>query len=103
MRKIKLTKQAVESAQPESKDIILWDTELRGFGLKITPSGKRVYILYYRTSGGTQRKPSLGAHGELTCDEARKLAKSWLADVARGEDPSQSRKESRKVYAAVTN
>ena len=97
MRKIKLTKQAVESAQPESKDIILWDTELRGFGLKITPSGKRIYILYYRTSSGTQRKPTLGAHGELTCDEARKLAKSWLADVARGEDPSQSRKDSRKA------
>jgi hypothetical protein len=61
----------VESISQGDRDVIVWDTELRGFGCKITPAGRRSYLLYYRTTDGQQRKPSLGVHGAITCEQAR--------------------------------
>jgi integrase len=95
--KLKLTKRSVESAQPAEKDVILWDTELTGFACKITPSGRRSYFCYYRTRDGQQRRPSIGQHGHVTCDEARAIARETLADVVRGYDPSAIRRESRQA------
>ena len=91
MPTLKLTKRVVEKQQPEDRDTILWDTELKGFGCKITPKGKRVYLAYYRTRGGRQRRPIIGTHGIITCDQARHVAQQWLADVATGGDPSADR------------
>ena len=53
--KDKITKQAVESLNPGTKDRFLWDTELPMFGCKITPKGRRVYLLQYRTKGRSSR------------------------------------------------
>ena len=71
----KLTKRVVEAAKPGDKDIIIWDSELTGFGLKVTPKGKRSYFAYYRTTDGQQRRPAIGPHGTLTCEEARSIAR----------------------------
>ena len=91
----KLTKKAVEAVKPGERDIILSDTELTGFGCKITPKGKRTYFVYYRTRGGQQRRPTIGVHGAVTCEQARKDAQQILAAVARGGDPSAKRKAER--------
>lgn len=91
----KLTVRNVEAVQPGSSDVVLWDTELAGFGCKVTPKGKRTYFLYYRTADGQQRRPTIGLHGPLRPEGARDIAKRWLAEVASGKDPSQSRAESR--------
>lgn len=103
MAKVKLTVRNVEAAQPAAKDIILWDTELSGFGCKITPKGKRTYFLYYRTREGEQRRPAIGAHGPWRPEGARDQARRWLADVAQGRDPSRSRTEDRvaPTFAAL--
>ena len=85
----KLTKRAVEALKPANRDLILWDTELKGFGCKVTPKGKRVYFAYYRTREGQQRRPSIGVHGAMTCEQARETARQWLAD--RDRDPSGQR------------
>lgn len=90
--KAKITKRAVEALQPGQSDIILWDTELKGFGCKVTPKGKKAYFLYYRTSAGSQRRPFIGPHGALTAEQARDIARQWLAQAANGEDPGQRRK-----------
>ncbi len=95
--KTKLTKSAVENIQPEPRDFIMWDTEINGFGCKITPKGKRVYFLYYRTTAGRERRPSIGVHGQLTCQEARDIASRWRSEVARGGDPSQARRDQRSA------
>jgi integrase len=87
----KLTKRLVESASPQNKDILLWDSELKGFLCKITPTGKRNYFLYYRTKDGRQRKPKIGDHGAITCEQARVIAQQWLADTTHGKDPSAER------------
>ncbi|MBN0030944.1 DUF4102 domain-containing protein, partial [Pseudomonas aeruginosa] len=87
MAKIKLTKTAVESAQPQAKDIELRDTVVPGFLCKITSTGRRVFMLQYRTNSGQPRKPSLGLYGELTVEQARVKAQDSLAELRRGGDP----------------
>lgn len=92
----KLTKRLVEAEKPQQKDVFLWDSELKGFCCKITPTGKRAYLLYYRTQEGQQRKPKLGDHGIVTCEQAREMALKMLAAVSVGKDPSKEKQERRK-------
>ena len=90
--KDKITKQAVESLNPGTKDRFLWDTELPMFGCKITPRGRRVYLLQYRLEGRSSRY-TIGIHGALTDREARKIAKRLLHDIALGRDPADRKKK----------
>lgn len=93
----KLTKRLIEAIEPEDKDVLLRDSEIKGFLCKVTPKGKRVYLLYYRTKEGRERKPVIGEHGVVTCEQAREIAKDWLVAVRQGRDPSLERKEARTI------
>src|SRR3546814_18687172 len=93
MAKIKLTKSAVDAAQPQAQAIELRDTLVPGFLCKITPAGRKVFMLQYRTNAGERRKPALGLFGELTVEQARSLARVWLAQVRRGGDPAPDKAE----------
>jgi integrase len=92
-----LTKTIVEKLEPQKTDVIFWDNKLAGFGVKVTPKGRKVYLLKYRTKDGRQRKPTIGVHGSITCEQARKMAVEWLGDTAKGHDPSQIRKTLRQT------
>jgi len=91
-----LTKSYVEKLQPQNEDVIVWDDKLSGFGIKVTPKGRKVYLLYYRTQDGRQRKPSIGVHGHITCEQAREIATGWLGERVKGHDPSQARQIKRQ-------
>jgi integrase len=93
----KLTKRVVEGITPGDRDIIVWDTELRGFGCKVTPKGRRSYLLYYRTGEGQQRKPALGTHGAITSEQAREIARAMLAEIAKGSDPKAAEEARRSA------
>lgn len=93
--KAKLTVRSVEAIVPQKRDVLMWDSDLAGFGVKVTPAGRRSYFLYYRTHQGQQRRPSIGLHGAIKPEAAREIAKRWLALVAQGKDPSQERQDSR--------
>lgn len=97
MAKIKLTKSAVDAAQPQAQAVELRDTLVPGFLCKITPAGRKVFMLQYRTNAGERRKPALGLYGELTVEQARSLAQEWLAQVRRGGDPGAAKAEARKA------
>ncbi|MGO7331741.1 tyrosine-type recombinase/integrase [Rhizobium leguminosarum] len=92
---VKLTKRVIDGLGPREKDYFEWDDELPGFGVRVWPSGKKVYLAQYRAGKQTKRF-KIGAHGPLTVDEARKEAKVVLGDVARGEDPQLDRATRRK-------
>jgi len=81
--KIKLTKTVVETAKPQAQAVELRDTVVLGFLCKITPAGRRVFMLQYRTNAGERRKPALGQFGELTVEQARLMAQAWLAEVRK--------------------
>ena len=93
----KITKRLVEALEPENKDIFIRDSDLKGFLCKVTPKGKKIYMLYYRTKDGTERRPSIGVHGSVTCDQARNIALNWLSEVAKGKDPSLDKQNARAL------
>jgi Arm domain-containing DNA-binding protein len=88
MAKIKLTKIAVDAAMLAAKEYELRDTIVPGFLLKVTPAGRKIFMVQYRTNAGERRKPAIGRFGELTVEQARSIAQDWLADVRKGKDPS---------------
>ena len=88
--KRKLTKTTVEAIPPGSRDAYGWDTTVRGFGVKVTPRGARIYLLKYR-AGGNQRWLTIGRHGEITAEEARTKATKLRAAIADGKDPARLR------------
>jgi integrase len=83
----------IDCALPEASDSFLWDSEVKGFGVRIQPSGTKSYMVRYRTKEGTQRKQNLGRTNVLTPAEARELARKVLAKVAAGEDPMAERRK----------
>lgn len=89
----KLTKRLVEAVEPTQRDQFVWDTELPGFGAKVTPKGRRTYLLQYSRRNRTRRL-TIGRHGiDLTLDQARREAHRLRSEVALGGDPAEKRRE----------
>lgn len=88
-RGVKLTKTIVEAVPTEGKDVLVWDAKLPGFGLKVTPKGRRVYLLQYRPKGSKGvRRYTIGVHGApWTTERAREAAEGLVTRVRLGEDP----------------
>ena len=96
MAKGAITKRTVDAARPGTKDQFIWDDgrdATPGFGLKVTPAGGKVYVYQYRIArpGEAERTPAkrytIGRHGQLTPDQARRRARELAAMVALGVDP----------------
>lgn len=86
----KINKKAVDAAIPNGRDYVIWDSELPGFGLRVFASGKRSYVLQYR-SLGRSRRYTIGLHGVWTPDTARLEAKAQLGRIARGDNPAEEK------------
>src|ERR1700704_1394771 len=93
----KITKRAVDALKPASdgREAVIWDTEVRGFGVRAQRGGSRSYILHYRVGtgrGAPLRKLTIGKHGvPWTPDAARSEAKRLLGLVESGADPGADR------------
>ena len=94
---VALTKAAAKKlALPAGKnDVIYWDSNLPGFGLRIRAGGKRSWVAQFRDATGATRRSSLGSTDVLEADDARAAAKKLLGGVAIGQDPSKAKKEAR--------
>jgi hypothetical protein len=92
----KLTKRVVEAAEPQSRDYVVWDDELPGLGLRVFVSGKRSYLIQYR-SAGRSRRYTIGLHGVWTPELARKEARIQLGRVAQGDNPAEERQLDHKA------
>jgi integrase len=92
--KQRLTKRVADGLTPASKDAFLWDSDLPGFGLKVTPTGRKTYVLQYRLGGrsGTTKRLTLGQHGVVTAEGARAEARKLLGVIAHGVDPAAQRR-----------
>lgn len=90
-RVAKISKRIVDASGPEERQYRVWDTELKGFGLRVTPKSVKTYFIAYRANGGGRNAPqkefTIGRHGVLTPDQARDRARELLAGVRLGEDP----------------
>ncbi len=94
----KLTKRLIDSLQPApgGGDLVLWDDDLPGYGLRVKPSGVKSFCIQYRAQGRS-RRVTVGTYGRLTPDEARKLARQMLADVSKGADPAEAKAQGRQA------
>ena len=95
---VKITKKTVDAAQPREKLYRIWDTELKGLGLRITPAGAKSYIIRYRPGGGRAaevKEYTIGKHGPITPEIARRSALTMLGEIAMGHDPQKRRQDGR--------
>lgn len=97
MKGRKLTKRTVDSLVPAVRDSFTWDSELPGFGCKVTPTGARIYVLQY-SKGSRKRRVTIGRHGApWTPESARKEALRLKGEVAAGQDPAEVRATDRRA------
>ncbi len=91
----KLNKRTVDAlAAPASGQAFLWDTEIKGFGIRVGATGTKTFVIQYMNEEGRVRRVKIGRFGVMTVEQARELAKIQLGKVASGEDPAE---ESRRV------
>jgi len=100
---MRLTKRTVDSIKPSDKASIVWDRDLGGFGVKISPSGRKAYVVQYRISRQSRktRRMTLGVHGTISCEQARIKAKTLLGQAAFGDNPLREKDEMKN--AMLTN
>lgn len=94
----KINKRTVDAARSGARDDFIWDRDLAGFGLKVTVSGAKVYVLQYRAGGRGSpiRRYTIGKHGApWTPEEARKEARRLLGEIAKGGDPASEKSAKR--------
>ena len=107
MRK-KITKRSVEELARKARDagqtLLAWDTELRGFGARATANGTVAYFIEYRLGGrgGRNRRMTIGRHGDLTANQARKAAEKYRGQIRDGVDVAQTREHERARLTADT-
>ena len=98
---MKLTKRVIDGLQSDGSmhGTLYWDSELKGFGVRVFPTGLKTFVVKFRTRSGRQRWLKIGLFGPLTAEKARERAKLELARVVDGEDPADERDQ---IRAAVT-
>src|SRR5688572_12254908 len=97
-RVVRIGRRTVEAAKAEAAVYRLWDSELKGFGLKVSTQGLRTYFVWYRAGEGRaapRREYTIARHGEMTPDEARDEAGKVLSRVRLGQDPQANRHRAR--------
>jgi Arm DNA-binding domain len=96
--RIRLTKSAIDDLPTPSSDVIYWDAALPGFGVKVTPKGRKVFVVLYRTGGAGSklRKFTIGPHGRVTLHQARVAAQKVFAARLEGRDLAAEKLEARR-------
>ena len=93
----KLTKRAIDALPTPAKgQTFHWDTETRGFGIRVGASGAKTFIIQYRNVEERSRRVKIGRYGIFTVEQARDLAKIKLGEVAAGGDPAEEVAQARK-------
>ena len=78
-----LSKRIVDRLSVHGKDAVFWDRDLPGFGVRVYPSNAKVYVVQTRAFGRSKRV-TLGRHGEVSADQARKEAIRIIARIKAG-------------------
>ncbi len=97
----RITKRLVDACKPADKPVFIFDESLKGFGLKVNPTGGKNYIVEYRVGAGgrltRKRRITIGGTSNMTPDQARKKSREILAVARTGIDQASTRSKERKV------
>lgn len=97
----KLTNKSVVAIFPKEKPFEIWDVEIKGFVLRVQPTGKKIYYFSYRNAEGKRHRYRIGTHGTVSPAQAREVAIRLSGKVALGVDVHIERK-TEKVAARAT-
>ena len=102
MPRIRLTKSAIDALPTPKSDEVYWDAGCPGFGVKVTPKGRKVFIVLYRTAGAGSkvRKYTIGPYGRVTLHQARVAAQKVFAAKLDGRDPAAEKREAKRRVVA---
>ena len=90
--RVKLTKASVAAIDVDpARQVLVWDTEIRGFGLRVAPGGAKAYIMQRRV-GPTTRRITIGRADDMSAEAARKRATILAAEFAGGSDPVKTKR-----------
>jgi integrase len=98
MPRIKLTKSSIDTLPISNVDVTYWDSGCPGFGVKVTPKGRKVFVVLYRTggSGSRVRKFTIGPYGRVTLHQARIAAQKVFAAKLEGRDPAGEKRAAKR-------
>ncbi len=102
MPRIRLTKSAIDALPTPKSDIVYWDAGFPGFGVKVTPKGRKVFVVLYRigSAGSKLRKYTIGPYGRVTLHQARLAAQKVFAAKLEGRDPAAEKRERKRRVVA---
>ena len=102
MPRIRLTKSAIDALPTPQSDVVFWDVGFPGFGVKVTPKGRKVFVVLYRTGGAGSklRKYTIGPYGRVTLHQARVAAQKVVAAKLEGRDPAAEKREAKRRVVA---
>jgi integrase len=102
MPRIRLTKSAIDALPTPQSDVVYWDPGLPGFGVKVTPTGRKVFLVLYRIGGAGSklRKYTIGPYGRVTLHQARLAAQKVFAARLEGRDPAGEKREAKRRVVA---
>ena len=91
---MKLTQVRIEGLKcpPEKRDVLVFDDEQRGLGVRVTASGSKTFLAQYAFHGQKRRIP-LGSCSGVSLAKARDAVRAIMGDVAKGIDPAAERKK----------
>ena len=98
MPRIRLTKSSIDALPTPNLDVVYWDGAFPGFGVKVTPKGRKVFVVLYRTGGAGSklRKYTIGPYGRVTLHQARIAAQKVFAAKLEGRDPAAEKREAKR-------
>src|SRR6476661_1269234 len=98
MPRIRLNKSAIDALPTSKSDVVYWDSGCPGFGVKVTPKGRKVFVVLYRTGGAGSklRKYTIGPYGRVTLHQARVAALKIFAARTEGRDPAAEKQHARR-------
>ena len=102
MPRIRLTKSAIDALPTPASDLVYWDAASPGFGVKVTPKGRKVFLVLYRTGGAGSRlrKYTIGPYGRVTLHQARMAAQKVFSAKVEGRDLAAEKREARRRVVA---
>jgi len=95
-----LTKRAVDAAKPRAERYFVWCADLARFGIRVYPSGKKIFVAQVRV-GRFQRRVKIGAYGPYTVEKARKSAEDIIRAASDGRDPQREKQEARNALTVA--
>jgi integrase len=102
MPRIKMTKSSIDALPIGQSDVVYWDMARPGFGVKVTPTGRKVFVVLYRTAGAGSRlrKYTIGPYGRVTLHQAQVAAQKVFTARLDGRDPAAEKRQAKQRVVA---